>query len=63
MTAISREDALILDAILRRVGFDPGEHLGFGPRWRHALANFSEQAGLGEVAQVESYTEPFSRPV
>lgn len=55
MTTISREDALILDTILRRVGYDPGQPPGFGPRWCAALADLGEKAELGEVAQIENY--------
>ncbi len=62
MTTISRDDALILDAILRRVGLDLGQPPGFGPRWRHVLADLGEQAGLGDVAQVEDYDGSASRP-
>lgn len=57
MTTTSREDALILDAILLRVGLDPGGPPGFGPRYRIALADLGEQAGLGEVPQVEDYAD------
>ena len=62
MTTISREDALTLDAILRRVGYDPGQPPGSGPRWCSALADLGEKAGLGEVAQTENYNQPIARP-
>lgn len=58
MKTISREDALALNAILRRIGYDPSQPPGFGPFWRTALADLGEKAGLGEVAQVNNYHEP-----